>query len=104
MFGGPVQRHHLSGPAGRATSWQLTGTVTPSLRIDVRATGRPPGGLSPAQIGWPVPGVPGGYLMGTGKVVLYAGPWTVILSIRGSVPGGNETTLAQLISLVAGSG
>jgi len=101
VFGGPVQRHHISSPAGRATSWQLTGTVSPSLRIDVRGTIRSPSGLSPAQIGWPVPGVTGGYLMGS-KAVLYAGPWTVILSIRGTVPAGNEATLVHLLPLVAG--
>lgn len=100
VFGGPVQRHHISSPAGRATSWQLTGTGEPSLRIDVRNTTRPPDGLSPAQIGWPVPGVTGGYLMGS-KAVLYAGPWTVILGLRGTLPAGNEATLVYLLSLAA---
>lgn len=102
VFGGPVQRHHISSPAGRATSWQLTGTVKPTLRIDVRETRRPPDGMTPAQIGWPVPWVPGGYLMGS-KAVLYAGPWTVILSISGTVRAGNEAALVHLLPLVAGA-
>ena len=42
----------------------------PVLRIDVREAARPPGIRTPAQTGWPVPGVADGYLLGD-KTVLY---------------------------------
>ena len=98
-LGGPVQGHHLSSPVGRAMTWQPARKAEPVLRIDVRDTGRPPGSRTAAQTGWPVPGVADGYLLGD-KAVLYAGPWTVIISIRGTVPGGNGASLIRLLPRV----
>ena len=99
ILGGPVQGNHLSSPVGRAMTWQPARKAEPVLRIDVRDTARPPGGLTAAQTGWPVPGVTDGYLLGD-KTVLYAGAWTVIMSIRGTAPGGNGASLIRLLPLV----
>ena len=66
------------------------------LRIDVRDTARPPGSRTAAQTGWPVPGVADGYLL-SDKTVLYLGRLTVIISIRGAVPGGNGASLIRLL-------
>jgi hypothetical protein len=99
ILGGPVQGNHLSSPVGRAMTWQRTGKAEPVLRIDVRNAARPPGNPTAAQIGWPVPGVADGYLLGD-KTVLYVSPLTVIISIRGTVPGGNAASLVPLLPLV----
>ena len=99
ILGGPVQDNHLSSPVGRAMTWQPTRTAQPVLRIDVRDTGRPPGSRTAAQTGWPVPGVADGYLLGD-KSVLHVGSLTVIMSIRGAVPGGNGASLIRLLPLV----
>ena len=80
-------------------TWQPTRTAQPVLRIDVRDTGRPPGSRTAAQTGWPVPGVADGYLLGD-KSVLHVGSLTVIMSIRGAVPGGNGASLIRLLPLV----
>ena len=99
LLGGPVQGNHLTSPVGRAMTWQPVSKATPVLRIDVRDTRRPPGSRTAAQTGRPVPGVADGYLLG-GKTVLYVGPLTVIMSIRGTVPGGTEASLIRLLPLV----
>ena len=99
ILGGPVQGNHLSSPVGRAMTWQRTAKAEPVLRIDVREAPRPPGIRTPAQTGWPVPGVADGYLLGD-KTVLYVSPLTVIISIRGTVPGGNAASLIPLLPLV----
>ena len=99
ILGGPVQGNHLTSPVGRAMTWQPARKATPVLRIDVRDTRRPPGSRTAAQTGWPVPGVADGYLLGD-KTVLYVGSLTVIMSIRGTVPGGNGASLIRLLPLV----
>ena len=99
ILGGPVQGNHLSSPVGRAMTWQRTGKAEPVLRIDVREAARPPGIRTPAQTGWPVPGVADGYLLGD-KTVLYMSPLTVIIGIRGTVSGGNAASLVPLLPLV----
>jgi hypothetical protein len=99
ILDGQVQGNHLSSPVGRAMTWQRTGKAEPVLRIDVREAARPPGTRTPAQTGWPVPGVADGYLLGD-KTVLYVSPLTVIISIRGKVPGGNAASLVPLLPLV----
>ena len=99
VLGGPVQGNHVSSPVGRAMTWQPARKATPVLRIDVRDTRRPPGSRTAAQTGRPVPGVADGYLLGD-KTVLYVGPLTVIMSIRGTVPGGNGASLIRLLPLV----
>jgi hypothetical protein len=99
ILGGQVQGNHLSSPVGRAMTWQRTGKAEPVLRIDVREAARPPDIRTPAQTGWPVPGVADGYLLGD-KTVLYVSPLTVIISIRGKVPGGNAASLVPLLPLV----
>ena len=99
VLGGPVQGEHLSSPVGRAMTWRRTGKAEPVLRIDVRNAARPPGNPTAAQIGWPVPGVADGYLLGD-KTVLYVSPLTVIISIRGTVPGGSAASLVPLLPLV----
>ncbi len=99
VLGGPVQGNHVSSPVGRAMTWQPARKATPVLRIDVRDTRRPPGSRTAAQTGWPVPGLADGYLLGD-QTVLYVGPLTVIMSIRGTVPGGNGASLIRLLPLV----
>ncbi len=104
VFGGPVQRHHLSSPAGRATSWQLTGTVSAQPE-DRRARHR-------AAARWPEPGAD--------RLASARGPRRLSdghrqgRAVRGSVdrdpqhPGvrclaGTKRPSSQLISLVAGA-
>ena len=99
ILGGPVQGSHVSGPVGRAMTWQRTGTAKPVLRIDVRDAQPPPGRRTAASTGWPVPGVAGGYLLGD-KGVLYGSLLTVIISIQGAVPAGNGASLSWLLPLV----
>ena len=99
ILGGPVQGNHLSSPVGRAMTWQPAKAAKPVLRIDVRDMARPSGSRTAAQTGWPVPGVPDGYPLGD-KTVLHVDPWTVIMSISGTVPGGNGASLIRLLPLV----
>ena len=71
----------------------------PVLRIDVRDTATPARRPHCGAPGWPVPGVTDGYLLGD-KTVLHVGSLTVIMSIRGTVPGGNGASLIRLLPLV----
>ena len=80
-------------------TWQPAKTAKPVLRIDVRDTARPSGSRTAAQTGQPVPGVADGYLLGD-RTVLHVGPLTVIMSISGTVPGGNGSVADPLLPLV----